>query len=229
MSRAPAWTRVRITARHWHYGLVVLLCVVNLVLGVRLVYAWRRAQVGNAAHLQQREAEYRAVQLKTMPLRGLDKKIPQAQQDEQNFYDRRFPATYSKVLEELGSLAVKNNVMLSRVQYEQGKLGDGVYGLRMNASLTGDYTPIVRFINDLERDKVFFRIDGIALNGQQGGVVSLRMLLTTYLRAPAPNPNSSIQPVQGKAAASSAVNRAEAGSSQTTLASADIPAGKGRP
>jgi type IV pilus assembly protein PilO len=185
--KMPNLSAIRITARHWHYAAVALLCLVNLVLAVRLAYAWKRASAGNAARLEQHQMEYRAMQLKTRPLRGLDKKIDQAQLDEQAFYEKRFPATYSEVLAALGALAVKNNVLLSREQYAQGKLEEGVYELRMNANLTGDYAPIVRFINGLERDKIFFRIDGIALSGQQGGIVSLRMLLTTYLRAPAEN------------------------------------------
>ncbi len=180
----PKWTNVRITARHWHYAALALLCLVNLALAVRLVYAWRRAQAGDAARLQQRQVEYRAMELKTRPLRGLDRKIAQAQLDETAFYQKRFPATYSEVLTELGTLAVQNNVLLSRVQYAQGKLDQGVYEIRMDANLTGDYAPIIRFINGLERDKIFFLIGGIALSGQQSGIVTLRMRLTTYLRAP---------------------------------------------
>ena len=53
----------------------------------------------------------------------------------------------------------------------------------MEESLSGDYAPVVRFINGLERDKMLFLIEGIALSGQQNGVVSLRMRLATYLRA----------------------------------------------
>jgi hypothetical protein len=40
----------------------------------------------------------------------------------------------------------------------------------------------VQFINALERDKMFFVIDGVTLNGQQSGTVNLRLRLTTYLR-----------------------------------------------
>lgn len=189
----PKLTDVRLTARHWHYALVGLLCLVNLVLAVRLVYAWKSAQAGDAMRLEQQEIQYRAMQLKTKPLRGLDKKIDQAQLDEQAFYDKRFPATYSQVLDELGVLAVKNNVLLSREQFAQGKLNEGVYELRMNANLTGDYAPIVRFINGLERDKIFFLIDGIALSGQENGIVNLRMLLTTFLRAPAEIPTGPVK------------------------------------
>lgn len=179
----PAWTNVRITARHWHYAALGLVVLLNLFLAVRLVFAWDRAKAGDAVRLQERESEFRAMQLKTRPLRGLDKKIDQAKSDQQAFYEMRFPATYSAVLTEWGALAVKNNVLPSHVQYTQGKLNQGLYEVHMEANLTGDYAPVVRFINDLERDKIFFLINGIALSGQQNGIVGLRMRLTTYLRA----------------------------------------------
>jgi type IV pilus assembly protein PilO len=178
----PKWTNVRITTLHWHYAGVGLLCLLNLGLAARLVYAWRGAAAGNTARLQQQEMEYRTIQLKTKPLRGLDKKIAQAQVDEKAFYEKRFPDSYSEVQTELGKLAVKNNVLLNRVQYAQGKPNEGVSMILMEASLSGDYAPVVRFINDLERDRIFFLISGIALSGQQGGIVSLRMRLQTYLR-----------------------------------------------
>ena len=181
--KKPAATSIRISALHWHYIALILLCIVNLTLAFRLVYAWKRAEAGDASRLREREAQYKVMQLKTMPLRGLDKKITQAQADQKAFYLKRFPASYSAVLTELGALAVKNNVLLTRVQYAPGKPDQGVSELRMDASLSGDYAPIVRFINDLERDKIFFLITGIALTGQENGIVSLRMRLTTYLHA----------------------------------------------
>ncbi len=54
--------------------------------------------------------------------------------------------------------------------------------VRMDASLSGDYRPLVQLINSLERDKMFFVIDGVTLTGQQTGTVNLRLRLTTYLR-----------------------------------------------
>lgn len=211
----PNWKQVRgrnlrITALHWHYALIAVLCLLNLVLAVKLLYAWKRAQAGDAARLREREAEYRVMQLKTRPLRGLDRKIVRAKSDQTAFYEKRFPATYSAVLTELGALAVKNNVLLGRVQYAQGKLDQGAYEIRMDASLTGDYAPIVRFINGLERDKIFFIIDGIALSGQQSGVVSLRMRLTTYLQV---EPRSA-----GAASASNGSAESGPSASPTTVA-----------
>ena len=52
----------------------------------------------------------------------------------------------------------------------------------MDASLSGQYRPLVLFLNGLERDKVFFVISGVTLTGQQTGTVSLRIRLATYLR-----------------------------------------------
>ena len=188
----PRWTNIRIAAQHWHYGVLVLLLMLNLILAVRLVFAWDRASAGNAARIEQRQAEYRAMKLKTTPLRGLDKKIRQARLDQQAFYEKRFPATDSEVLTELGALAVKNNVLLARGQYAHRKPQQGLVEMDMEASLSGDYAPVVRFINGLERDRLFFLIDGIALNGQQSGVVSLRMRLTTYLRADTANAGAAL-------------------------------------
>ncbi len=183
----PNWSNIRMTAQHWHYGAIILLLLLNLTLAVRLIFAWNRAKQGDAARIAESQSQYRAMKLKTTPLRGLDKKIKQAKLDQEAFYDKRFPATDSEVLTELGALAVKNNVLLARGQYAHGKPQQGLVELRMEASLSGDYAPIVRFINGLERDKLFFLIDGVALNGQQSGVVSLRMRLTTYLRADTAN------------------------------------------
>jgi len=59
---------------------------------------------------------------------------------------------------------------------------DALTAISIDASVSGDYRPIVQFINALERDKIFFVINGINLTGQQTGQVNLRIRLTTYLR-----------------------------------------------
>jgi hypothetical protein len=179
----PNWSNVRITAQHWHYGAIIVLLLLNLTLAVRMIFAWNRAKQGDASRIAASQSQYRAMKLKTTPLRGLDKKIEQAKLDQQAFYEKRFPVNDSQVLTELGALEVKNNVLLSRAQYAHRKPQQGLVEMQVEANLSGDYAPIVRFINGLEHDKMFFLIYGVALNGQQSGVVSLRMHLTTFLRA----------------------------------------------
>ena len=178
----PTGFKFEMTQLHWHYAGVVALCILNLVLLTRVVFTWERVRAGDAEQLQQHQSDYKAVFLKTKPLRGLDKKIAQATADQADFYRERFPVSYSTVATELGALAVKNNVALTRVQYAQGKPQQGLYAVQMDGSVSGEYAPIVRFINQLERDKIFFIIDSIALTGQQSGAVNLRLRLTTYLQ-----------------------------------------------
>ncbi len=199
----PKGFKIRLTVLHVHYVGVALLCIVNLVLLTRVVLAWERVHAGDVEQLQQHEASYKAMMLKTKPLRGLDKKIEKAKSDQTAFYAKRFPKNYSTVAAELGALAVKNNVLLSRVQYAQGKPAQGLYVVQMDGSLTGDYAPIARFINDLERDKIFFVIDSIALTGQQGGLVNLRLRLTTYLQIS----NETFPPQTAQAASSTSAGR----------------------
>ena len=122
------------------------------------------------------------------PLEGLDAKLAQATADADKFSEKRLPFAYSEVAAELGKLKKKENVKLTRGQYTEAPVLEGGAGalteVRMDASLSGDYRPLVLFINGLERDKMFFLIEGVTLTGQQSGTVGLRLRLTTYLRAP---------------------------------------------
>ena len=59
----------------------------------------------------------------------------------------------------------------------------GLRPMEIEASLSGDYLQLVRFINALERDQLFFIIDSVELGGEQGGVVKLQMKMQTFLKA----------------------------------------------
>ena len=130
----------------------------------------------------------KTAEIARQPLEGLDEKLAQATKDADRFYKQRLPFANSEVVGELGALAKKQGVKLTRVQYVYAPVLDGTAGelteARMDASLSGDYRPLVLFINSLERDKMFFLITGLTLTGQQSGTVGLRLRLTTYLRSP---------------------------------------------
>ncbi len=79
-------------------------------------------------------------------------------------------------------MAVTSGVRLSRVQYAQEKPGIELTEISMDAGISGDYPAIMRFINSLERDRTFFIIRGMSLTGQQGGLVNLRLRVSTWLR-----------------------------------------------
>ncbi len=52
----------------------------------------------------------------------------------------------------------------------------------MDAGISGDYPAIMRFVNSLERDPIFFIIRAMSFTGQQGGLVNLRLRVSTWLR-----------------------------------------------
>jgi len=122
-------------------------------------------------------------QQEVLPTRGMDQKLVRASQDITGFYDHRFPAEYSAVSEELGKVAADTNVHLSGIKYEEKTAPiEGLRKLNIEIALSGDYLQEVKFINSLERDRMFFLIDGVALGEQQGNV-RLQLKLETYLRA----------------------------------------------
>jgi type IV pilus assembly protein PilO len=139
---------------------------------------------------QARQREYRALQQQlaakqqeVLPTRGMDHKLVKASEDISGFYDHRLPAEYSSVSEELGKVATDTGVRLSGIKYEEKPAPiEGLRKLNIEMALSGDYLQEVKFINGLERDKMFFLIDGITLGEQQGNV-RLQLKLETYLRS----------------------------------------------
>jgi type IV pilus assembly protein PilO len=182
-------TRALLTRLNLYYAGVGALALVNIYLLVHIAFAWRAAIGQDATAIAQQTVAMKTAEIAKRPLEGLDEKLAQATKDADKFSERRLPFAYSQVAGELGALAKKQGVKLTRVQYaEPVKVLEGAAGelteVRIDASLSGDYRPLVTFINGLERNKTFFLITGVSLTGQQTGTVNLRVRLTTYLRAP---------------------------------------------
>jgi hypothetical protein len=183
--------RKLVTLKNLHIAGVAVLALLCLYLMGQMLYAWRSAKSEDSSALARQRVTMRAAEVAARPLAGLDDKLKQATVDSDKFYAQRLPYSYSEVVGELGVLNKKTGVKLTRVQYlESPVLEGGVAPLtevKMDVSLSGDYRPLVLFINGLERDKIFFLIRGVALVGQQSGTVGVRLGLTTYLRAPVGN------------------------------------------
>ncbi|HKD02461.1 MAG TPA: GspMb/PilO family protein [Terriglobales bacterium] len=135
---------------------------------------------------EQMKSLWRTLQVKTRevgPLRGLDKKVVTARGQIDDFYNDRLPSEDSAIAESLGKLASANGVKIGEVKY---KVGDpepvGLRRVSIDADFSGDYLQLVRFLNELERSKLFFLVDSVELGGEQGGVVKLGMKLETYLK-----------------------------------------------
>ena len=179
--RSP-WQERLTSPLTWHYLVFSVLLVLVIVLGARLGLDWAATSSHTTDVLQSKQVELRALQLQTAPLHGLDKRVDLTRDQIKDFYDKRIPANYSSILGEIGSLEVKSGVRLSRMQYTQGLAGRDLTEIAMDAGVTGEYSQIMRFINSLERDKIFFVIRAMQLTGQQGGLVNLRLRVSTWLR-----------------------------------------------
>lgn len=178
-------TRRLVTRRNIYYTVVAVLGAVNLYLLVQMGLAWKAANSEDASALAQQTVVMKTAEIARKPLQGLDAKLTDATADSDKFYESRLPVAYSGVLAELGALTKKQGIKLVRVQYAESPVLEGgktLTEVRMDASLNGDYRPLVLFMNSLERDKMFFVISGVTLTGQQSGMVGLRLRLTTYLR-----------------------------------------------
>lgn len=183
---------VRERARDWvtplnlHWAGLGLLALLNLYLMIHMAFAWQQTKSRDADALAREQVALKTAQIQELPLQGLDVKLRAANADADIFYNERLPVSYSEVATEIGALAKKQGIRLTRVQYAPAPVAGDAAGkltqVQMDAGLTGDYRSLVHFINGLERDRVFFLVSSVSLTGQQTGTVNLRIRIVTYLR-----------------------------------------------
>jgi hypothetical protein len=166
----------------WHYAGFVVLLLLVIGLTVRLGMDWAATNGRSTDALAGKQVELKALDLQTAPLRGLDKRVEDSRSQVEAFYAKRIPPNYSSIATRIGELQVKSGVRLSRVQYTQGPPGSDLTEISMDAGISGNYPEIMRFVNSLERDQTFFVIRAMGLTGQQGGLVNLRLQVSTWLR-----------------------------------------------
>ncbi|MGD0730567.1 MAG: hypothetical protein ABR956_04840 [Terracidiphilus sp.] len=181
-SRSIVWRERLASPLTWHYAGAGVLLVLVIVLGIRLGFDWAATNGRSTDALASKQIELKALEMQTAPLRGLDKRVDDSRRQIRAFYEKRIPPNYSSIAERIGDLQVASGVRLSRVQYTQGPAGVDVTEISMDAGVSGSYPEIMRFVNSLERDRNFFVIRAMGLAGQQGGLVNLRLRVSTWLR-----------------------------------------------
>jgi len=166
----------------WHMAGATVLLVVMIVLGTRFVLDWSAIRSGTADALASKQLELKAMEMQTAPLRGLDQRVVHSRELIKLFYENRIPGNYSSFATRIGELEVKSGVRSTRIGYSQGKPGPELTEIFLDANIVGDYPQIMHFINALERDKIFFVVRQMNLTGQQGGLVNLRLQVSTWMR-----------------------------------------------
>ncbi|HWR34641.1 MAG TPA: hypothetical protein VN622_02080 [Clostridia bacterium] len=131
-------------------------------------------------------AELQAKRRESLPARGMDQKLDTARKQIDVFYRDRLPTRYSEISAQLGKLANENKIQITGIRYEEQDVSmPGVQRIGIDASLTGDYANEMKFINALERNKLFFVVNSVLLGEAQEGTVRLQVRFETYIRTAA--------------------------------------------
>ncbi len=177
----PALTETRKRLSIWLAALLLVDVIALVVLFSPLVGSEKE----RGAELQQLTVQLKQRRQEVERVGDIDKKISLATQQIDSFYRDRLPMRDSAVSDALGKLAADSGVKLEQVKYDPKDAAAGLRPLEVDASLSGDYPQLARFLNSLERSQLFFIVDGVDFSGQQNNVVRLQMKLRTFLKASA--------------------------------------------
>ncbi|MGD0912656.1 MAG: hypothetical protein ABR928_12215 [Terracidiphilus sp.] len=206
IERVITWRERLKSPLTWHYVGFAVLLAVAIGLAVRVGLDWAAIDSHASDVLAEKQLQLRQLDIKTVPLRGLDKRVEASRDQKTEFMQKRISPDYSSISDRVLALGVASGVRLTRLEYSQGLPGTELTEIQMDAGITGQYPQIMKFINSLERNQIFFLIRAMSLTGEQGGMVSLRLQLSTWLRpadvpAGLPAAGSGTTPVQQPAAA----------------------------
>jgi hypothetical protein len=91
-------------------------------------------------------------------------------------------AQLTKKTREVQPLRGMDKIQQARYKEEEAE-SSGVIPVAIEGSFSGDYLQLVRFINTLERSKLFFSVDSVDLAGESAGPVKLEITMHSYLRS----------------------------------------------
>jgi type IV pilus assembly protein PilO len=174
----------------WLFG--VLLAVSVAAVGVLLSPVGQASTTG-PQRLAQELMELRVKAHENEPLQGIDEKVVTAKEQVGSFYQERLPASWAAISEELGKVAGESGVQMPAGHYSAEATDvPGLQRILLEVNIGGNYLQAVKFINAMEREKMFFLIDSVTLGQQQqaAGNVQLNMRLETYLRSAARKPTA---------------------------------------
>ena len=113
--------------------------------------------------------------------------LPAVEQQCDSFFRQNFrPITsgYSSVISNFGSLSRGAGLQAENLNFHRHEADKrGVTEVDISAVVDGDYSSVVRFVNDLEHSDTFYVLDGLSLAASgSGGQLKLNLQLHTYFR-----------------------------------------------
>ena len=162
------------------FAVMALLCVVAVAVLFSPLVRERSDEIN------QLQAQQLLKQQQVNRVGDMDQKISTARQQIASFFNDRLSTRDSAISDNLGKMATESGVRLEQVKYEPDKetAPAGLRPVDIEASLSGQYPQLARFLNSVERSQpVFFIVSSVDLGGEQGGMVKLQVKLRTFVRA----------------------------------------------
>ena len=167
---------------------VALLVIADIGLAV---YGWKLASAPQSqrdlAQLARNRDLLRADVKRAQDIR---QKIPAIQKDCDQFEHSLYPVStgYSQVTAELGAIATKAGLQVDSRSFRQADVkGRGLAEVTIEATVSGSYSGVVRFLNGLQRSSQVYAVEALSAKseaqqpGSRGGV-RVTMHIRTYFR-----------------------------------------------
>ena len=170
--------------------ILAVLAVVDVVLIAYLLFSGSSpsARLAREQALQQ---QLNTLSREVAPLVGIGPKLDQTRVDVKKFYEQKVPSQFSQISQHLEKLVKETGVSAAQgFRFTEERPGGNekdvlpdVQRIGIDATVSGEYSKVARFINALEQDKLVFVITQIGLNSSEGGnLVSLQIKFETFLK-----------------------------------------------
>lgn len=173
----------------------IILVVVGLLLAADLglaIYSWR---LSSSPQTPQKEFDAQAIKLGVLnndiqSAQYIKNNMPATRKDCEKF-EQSLPASitgYSSLTSELDEVAKKSGLQIVTLTNRQKDLPNrGMAEVTIEATVSGDYGSVVRFLNGLQRSQRFYVVDALALatdaqTQAASGPIRVALHLRTYFR-----------------------------------------------
>jgi len=156
-------------------------------------YSWRLTSSPHTPK-QQLAEERKQLDLLRADIRraeSIREKMPATQLDCDKFEHSLRPASvgYSSISTELGAVASKASLRIDDLSFKQKNIPNRALDVvDVDATVAGEYTSVVRFLNGLQRSQNLYEVDGLSLtsdsqNHAPTGQVRVVVHMKTYFRS----------------------------------------------
>ena len=165
---------------------LTILLAANAILIYFLFRAPGASETDRRTEIARLEVEERATRQLVERLRGLRQKVEAATQNERQFAQENFlqrSSASSRILEGVDRLARQNNLKSGGNNFSTSPAANelGWTSVTISMSVEGQYTDLVRFINQMEQSPLFWIVQSLDVSGESGSQLRLNLQAATYL------------------------------------------------